>query len=171
MGKIGDIATLGVIAVGGYLILKNWAGIKDFFGGIAETFSVAGDVLGGAPGTGAPGLSSAVVTGVDVPVVETVEDIPPVETVHIPSFIDLFGLGTIPPTPIVMPEIDPEAEPPSLLDLLNPFQRIPVDEPAPAPAYTPSPVPIYQPPSDPIMDIIIPSDPSHPATDPFLGGR
>jgi len=138
MSKIGDITTLALVIGGGYLLLKNWAGIKDFFGSFAEGI---GTIAGGAPGTGEPGLSSAVFTGVDVPVVETVEDIPEVTEVHIPSFIDLVGLGTVQPQPIVLPEIDPTAQPPSLIDLLNPLQRVPVAPPpaSPPPTYTPTP--------------------------------
>ena len=169
--KMKDVAILAGVVGAGVLVLSKWNDIKGLFGGL-------GDILGGAPGTGAPGLSSPVFTGVDVPVITPGTEPPPPSEVHIPSFVELVGLGPIEPTPIVLPEIDPTAQPPSFLELLNPLSRTPPPETyTPPPTYTPTPspptyshpistpTPVFQP------SPFVPPDPGHPASDPFLGGR
>jgi len=138
--EIKDMLSTGAMLIIGVIALKAFGGIEGLgkmFSGLSEGI---GSLAGGAPGTGAPGLSGAVFTGVDVPIVDVLPEEPAIA--HIPSAIDLFGLGTIPPTPILTSDIipDPEAQPPSLLDLINPFVRMPAPYTYTPPiTYTPSP--------------------------------
>lgn len=39
MGKLGDIAMVGAIGVGAFVLLKTFGGIGQFFGGISDFFS------------------------------------------------------------------------------------------------------------------------------------
>lgn len=174
MGKIGDIATLGVIAVVGYFALKNWDAIKDFFGGIGGIFD-RGEQPEGTPWF-VPPATQPYLPPEGVPPELLPDEMPlPPPTMWESIFPPLAFLPDEPqevpfmPTPPSPPTIPETIFPP--LVLIRPFVDLiapPQSSPAPIspPIYTPTVPPVYQP--DPEL---IPSDPSHPATDPFLGGR
>ncbi|GAG63927.1 unnamed protein product [marine sediment metagenome] len=157
--NLKDVAIVAGIIGAGVLVATKWTEIKSIFEGIGTTITNPLEAIFGET---------------VVPVIQDPDDfsinIP--EVYKIPSFADLISGGTIPPGPIApIPVPGPEDEPPGIFDLLNPFKGIePYPEPTPTPPvsypkYTPTVPPVFQPgPS-------VPSDPGHPATDPFLGGR
>lgn len=169
--KMESMISTGAMLFIGVIALKAFGGIE----GITNIFKGFGELLTIGGGTGvAPPFAPPWAVPPDMPP-DVVPEIPPYAP---PDFWEFLfpPLAILPDEP---PEIPPPIQPPppvswifpplALYDLINPPK---VTAPStPTPSYTPTIPPVYQPPSDPLLDLIIPSDPGHPATDPFLGGR
>ena len=174
MGKIADITTLGIVAVVGYFALKNWDAIKGFFDDIGGIFD-RGEQPEGTPWFIPPATQPYVIPeGVPPDIFPEELPLPP------PSVAEFLfpPLALLPDEPPEVPYLPTPPPPPSVAETLFPPLMIgriiepiaamisPPFVPSPPPSYTPTIPPVYQP--DPEL---IPPDPSHPATDPFLGGR
>lgn len=164
--KIKDVALLAGIVGAGVLIFSKWDKIQDMFGawGIGPGAPVRPpDTPWYVPPSVTPYKTPS---GVDPDTLPEIMPIPP------PSLPELVfpPLALLPHEPIDAPVMPTPPAPPSPLEMIfpplallrSPLRRI--RSLKTGPSYTPGPN-IYQPSPD------VPSDPGHPSTDPFIGGR
>lgn len=158
--EIKDVITTGAMVLVGIIALKAFGGVEGIagmFGGIKDIFT---------------GVGEAVETVTDPPSYIRDPDLPP-DVVIPPPPPDFWEflfppLGLLPDEPQPLPP--PIQPPPSISYIFPPWGLLDLISPPPMapPPAAPSPAePVtYQP--DPI---VTPPDPSHPATDPWIGGR
>jgi len=166
--KMGEMISTGAMIIVGIIALKAFGGVKgitSMIGGIGDLLGTGGAVptAGAAPTVGIIGPGTieqvAAISGMELPEVALIA-----ETQEIESTFDTLQTLSLVAGPIgyvAAPLLLDPIEEGYKADVLKTY----VERTAAILPYTPSPDPIYQP------SEIVPADPGHPATDPFLGGR
>lgn len=186
MGKIAEITTLGLLAVGGFLLLKNWGAIKEWFGGIGDWFGGGIGGIGDTINIAIENVSDVIIPGssedsIIAPLYVPPADIDPEDIEGLPEAEDMpisppDILEFIFPPLVLLPdephelEVRPPLQPPNTLGAIFPplglISLLPTEQlihPEPFPTYEPSPSDVW------IEDSSMVSDPGVPVG--VFGGR
>ena len=167
--KVKDVAILAGIVGAGVLVMSKWDEIKGVFEGISGAFGAWG-IGPDAPvqPEGTPWFVPPSIIPYTRPKNVPPEQLPEIMPLPPPTIAEFLfpPLALLPHEPPEVPFMPTPPPAPTIAEIIFPPLMLARLLPTPSPpTYTPTVPPVYQP------GPVVPVDPGHPSTDPFMGGR